>query len=50
MEKHHKFSLWYVILGIWGVLLLHNLMFSAMAVRNVPYSEFLDLLKEGKVT
>jgi cell division protease FtsH len=50
MEKHHKFSLWYVILGIWGVLLLHNLLFSAMAVRTIPYSEFLRLLGEGKVS
>ena len=50
MQKHHKFSIWYVILGIWGVLLLHNLMFSAMAVRTIPYSEFLQLLKESKVS
>ncbi len=50
MEKHHKFSMWYVILGIWGVLLLHNLMFSAMAVKTIPYSEFLKLLEEGKVS
>lgn len=50
MEKHHKFSMWYVILGIWGVLLLHNLMFSAMAVKTIAYSEFLKLLEEGKVS
>ncbi|MDD2604661.1 MAG: ATP-dependent zinc metalloprotease FtsH [Desulfobacteraceae bacterium] len=50
MEKHQKFSMWYVILGIWGVLLLHNLMFSAMAVKTLPYSEFLKLLEEGKVS
>ena len=49
MQKQHKFSLWYVILGIWGVLLLQNLMFSAMAVKTIPYSEFLNLLKDGKV-
>jgi cell division protease FtsH len=42
--------MWYVILGIWGVLLLHNLMFSAMAVKTIPYSEFLKLLEEGKVS
>ncbi|MBW1648830.1 MAG: ATP-dependent zinc metalloprotease FtsH [Deltaproteobacteria bacterium] len=50
MEKHHKFSMWYVILGIWGVLLLHNIMFSALAVKTIPYSEFLRLLEEGKVS
>ncbi len=24
MERHHKFSIWYVILGIWIVLLIQN--------------------------
>jgi cell division protease FtsH len=32
------------------VLLLHNLMFSAMAVKTLPYSEFLKLLEQGKVS
>ena len=50
MEKHHKFSFWYILLGIWAVLLLHNMIFSAMAVRTVPYSQFLDLLQQGKVS
>ena len=49
MEKHHKFSIWYVVLGMWAVLLLHNLIFSAFAVRMIPYSKFLDYVKEGKV-
>ena len=49
MEKHHKFSIWYVLLGIWAVLLLHNLIFSAFAVRVIPYSKFLDYVKQGKV-
>jgi cell division protease FtsH len=49
MEKHHKFSFWYILVGVWGVLILHNLLFSAFAVKTIPYSEFLDLLKERKV-
>jgi cell division protease FtsH len=49
MEKHHKFSLWYVLLGIWVVLILHNMLMSAFAVKTIPYSEFLKLLKENKV-
>ncbi len=49
MEKHHKFSIWYILLGIWAVLLLHNLIFSAFAVRVIPYSKFLDYVKQGKV-
>lgn len=49
MEKHHKFSIWYVLLGIWAVLILHNMLFSALSIRTIPYSEFLQLLQEGKV-
>ena len=50
MEKHHKFSIWYVFLGIWAVLILHNLLVSTLSVRTIPYSEFLELLKQGKVS
>jgi len=49
MEKKHKFSIWYVILGIWVVLIVHNYMSAALSIRTVPYSEFLNLLKANKV-
>ena len=49
MEKHHKFSIWYALLGIWIVLIMHNYLASVFAVRTIPYSEFLNLLKENKV-
>jgi cell division protease FtsH len=50
MEKHHKFSIWYVLLGIWIVLLIQNALSSYLAVKTIPYSHFLTLLKEKKVT
>ena len=50
MEKHHKFSIWYVLLAIWAVLIIQNMLGQALSIRTVPYSEFLELLKEGKVT
>ena len=49
MEKHHKFSIWYVLLCIWFVLLLQNYLVSMFAIRTIPYSEFLRLLKEKKI-
>jgi len=49
MEKHHKVSIWYLVLGIWIVLIVHNLLVSAFAIKTIPYSEFLKLLKENKV-
>jgi cell division protease FtsH len=50
MKKQHKVTVWYVIIGVWAVLLLHNLIASAFAVKTIPYSEFLELVKAGKVT
>lgn len=50
MEKHHKFSIWYVLLGIWAVLILQNYLHSAFAIKTIPYSEFLNLLKQNRVT
>jgi cell division protease FtsH len=50
MKKQHKFSIWYVILGIWGVLILHNMIASALVVKTISYSEFNKLVNEGRVT
>jgi len=49
VEKQHKFSIWYVFLGIWAVLLIQNSIASMFAVTTIPYSQFLNLLKENKV-
>ena len=49
MEKHHKFSIWYVVLGVWIVLVLHNYLAASFAVRTIPYSDFLKALRENKV-
>lgn len=50
MKKQHRFSIWYAILGIWIVLLLHNMIASSLATKNIPYSEFVKSVKEGRVT
>src|SRR5512136_2922126 len=50
MEKHHKFSMWYVLLGIWVVLIIQNALFSAFSVKTLAYSEFLKALNENRVT
>ena len=50
MEKQHKFSIWYVLLGIWVVLLFQNYLAASFAIKTIPYSEFLKLLKEHKVS
>ena len=49
MEKRQKFSIWYVLLGVWFVLLLQNSITTMFAIKTIPYSEFLKLLKQNKV-
>jgi cell division protease FtsH len=49
MEKHHKFSVWYVLIAVWAVLLLHNIIVQMFAIERLPYSAFVKALKEGRV-
>jgi cell division protease FtsH len=49
MEKHQKFSMWYVLLGVWVVLIIQNMLFSAFSVQVIPYSEFLKAITENRV-
>lgn len=49
IEKRQKFSIWYVILGIWVVLILQNTITTMFAIKTIPYSEFLKRLKDNKV-
>ncbi len=49
MEKRQKFSVWYVLLGIWVVLIVQSYIASMLAAQMMPYSRFLDLLKNGKI-
>ncbi len=49
MKKHHKFSIWYFIIGIWLVLLTQNYLATSFAVKTIPYSEFVIYLEQGKI-
>jgi len=50
LEKQQKFSLWYVLIGFWVVLIIQSMISQLFIVKTIPYSQFLNLLKEGKVT
>ena len=49
MEKRHKFSVWYVFLGVWVVLIVQSIIASMLATQMIPYSQFLQLLKGGNI-
>lgn len=49
MEKHTKFSLTYILLAAWAVLLIRGMIVSYYAVEQISYSEFMDALDQGQV-
>jgi cell division protease FtsH len=49
MEKRHKFSIWYILVGIWIVLIIHNALYSVFSIETIPYRVFLQLVKKGRV-
>ncbi len=49
MEKRHYFNLWYLAIAILGVLWLRDLWVAATQVEPIPYSQFQQDLKEGRV-
>ena len=49
MQKHARFNIWYVIMAIWGILILQNLIFSQFRPIVIPYSEFIKAVEDDKV-
>ena len=49
MEQHHKVSIWYFIIGIWIVLIIQNYLASTYVVKTIPYSQFVEKLKNGNI-
>jgi cell division protease FtsH len=50
MEKQHKFSIWYVLIAIWIVLIIQHSIAQTFRVQQISYSEFLKSLQDGRVT
>jgi cell division protease FtsH len=49
MERQTYFNIWYLILAILGVLWLREIWVTATQVEPIPYSQFQQDLKEGKI-
>ena len=49
MDKRVQFHIWYVVAAIIGVIVLQQLWMQTTQVDVLPYSEFLDDLKTGKI-
>jgi cell division protease FtsH len=49
MQKQTQFNLWYALAAILGILWLQGLWVQYRTVEPISYSEFQDLLREGKI-
>jgi len=49
MKKEHHINFWYVIIAIFGILMLRDAWLQQQHVETVAYSDFQKLLAEGKV-
>lgn len=49
MENNTRFNIWYMVLAIWGVVLLQNILFNQFRATVIPYSDFIKAVAEGRV-
>jgi cell division protease FtsH len=50
VEKQHKFSIWYILIAVWMVLIIQNLIVQTFSVEHISYSAFIKALETGKVS
>jgi cell division protease FtsH len=50
MNKKHLWHVWYFIAAIFGVIVLQQLWAANQQIQVIPYSQFLDNLRAGKVS
>jgi cell division protease FtsH len=49
MNRKISFSIWYVILAVWAVILVHDFIHALQKIEELPYSEFKTLVAASKV-
>ena len=49
VNKKISFSIWYVFLAIWAVILVHDFILAMQKIEELPYSEFRTLVAAGNV-
>ena len=50
IKHEHQINFWYIIAALLAVMLIQELRFPASPIKTIPYSEFQQLLDQGKVT
>jgi len=49
MDKKNQFNAWYFVLAVFAILLIQNWWIESRKVEPIPYSQFEQLLKDGKL-
>ncbi|MEW6262983.1 MAG: ATP-dependent zinc metalloprotease FtsH [Thermodesulfobacteriota bacterium] len=49
MEKQTRFSIWYILLAFWAVMIIQSFINQAFEIKHVPYSEFMTALESGRI-
>jgi cell division protease FtsH len=49
IKREHQINFWYIIAAILAVLFIQDLLFLQSHTKTIPYSEFIQLLQQGKV-
>jgi cell division protease FtsH len=49
MDRKISFSIWYIVLAVWAVILVHDFIHALHKVEELPYSEFRAMVAAGKV-
>ena len=50
MERRQQFNFWYFVIALFGVLLVQQWWQQSQTIDVVPYSEFEQMLKEGRIS
>jgi cell division protease FtsH len=50
MQRQTRIHIWYAVIAVLGILLLQNFLSQAQHVKTIPYSEFEQYLKEGRIS
>ncbi len=50
MDRRMKINIWYVILAMFGIILLQSFWSQGQHIESIPFSEFEQYLKEGRLS
>ena len=49
MDTKTKFNIWYVIIAIWGIIVLHEAWQAFTQIKEIPYSQFQSYLRADRI-